>query len=608
MPAGASRKAPPRLLGCLALALGAGLAWWALWSGQSPGQRPTYEQAGVSPGVLPEPRDVPRGPGAGGRGPGGLPAPSGPGAEAPTSGAANQGLVVRVERDVGGAPVPGAQVLLFQDSEAASALGLIPQRDIVGTGTTDTRGSCTLVPRRADGPLAVRVVATGYVPAFALVGPPGGEVCVRLRTGAEIAGRVQDRSGNPVGDILILAAESRVAKSAVEGASIGIHEAPVSATRADGAGQFKFSGLGDGWHELWVSADGWRVHVGPAQLFGREGAQVEAGSTGCVLVVEPTRAFRFRLVREGSRDPVYAALDSFSVGGAGVTAGREWRAGMIVTSTGPMRLGPQVDPSVFVGAVEFAEAARIPDAVKVSMQARGFRPCIADVRIWKPSEVLKGIELDEITLIPEPRTDYGTVIVECPREASGLARRRPIQLGITSPATMVFNGREVAADRWEFCGVPAGRHPDSSLWDGVSMSHPLDLDVNPGAITAVRMEWPAPMGVILDLQDEEDLRQFGAEVVEFKRLDPGPARPHAPKANPNNVELSWDEFGAGPEATLPEFEPETGRLLASLVEIPEPGHYEVAVRKLGFGHGVARFELKEGMISRVRVRLVRGGR
>ena len=214
---------------------------------------------------------------------------------------------------LGSARVAGIVVEQDSGKPIARAFVSFTAKATQGSGMSDAEGRFAIEAEPGDGKLRIR--AEGFAPEERAlsVGETGlDELRVELTRGLEIAGRVVDPTGRPVGDLQVLA------RSEADNSTSGFG-------RALPDGTFRVRGLGDGAYTVSAGSD----RAG----FGYQ-AGVLVGATDVRLTLHPASSLRVRVVDVNGQPVAKAMARIEKIGGTqamfpGRTGGTTDQAGIL---------------------------------------------------------------------------------------------------------------------------------------------------------------------------------------------------------------------------------------------------------------------------------------
>jgi len=214
---------------------------------------------------------------------------------------------------LGSARVTGIVAEEDSGKPVARALVTFSSKGGRGSGVSDTEGRFAFEAEPGDGKL--RITAEGFAPEERelSVGEAGlDELRVELTRGLEIAGRVVDPAGRPIGDLLVLA------RSEGDSSASGFG-------RVLPDGTFRVRGLGEGAHTVSAGSD--RAGYGYQ-------AGVPVGATDVRLTLHPASALRVRVVDANGQPVAKATARIEKIGGTaamfpGRTVGTTDQAGIL---------------------------------------------------------------------------------------------------------------------------------------------------------------------------------------------------------------------------------------------------------------------------------------
>jgi hypothetical protein len=261
-----------------------------------------------------------------------------------------------VDFTLGSARVAGSVVEQDSGKPVARAFVTFAAKSRPGGSTvSDSEGRFALETEPGDGKLHVR--AEGFAPEErALSVPEAGvdELRVELVRGLEIAGRVVDQAGRPIGDLSVLAQGE-----AADGASGFARVLP--------DGSFRLRGLVEGVYTVSAGSD----RAGYGYQSG-----VLPGATDVRLTLQPASALRVRVV-DANGQPVAKALTRIEkVGGA--PAMFSGRGTGITDQAGAVDL---VAPEGVVTLIARAEGDRVG---RSSVECRGGAPASVEIVLEEP--------------------------------------------------------------------------------------------------------------------------------------------------------------------------------------------------------------------------------
>jgi hypothetical protein len=302
---------------------------------------------------------------------------------------------------------------------------------------------------------------------------------------------------------------------------------------SDQDGRFRIQGLEPGTHTLAVHAENWRV-----VRCMRPAAREDVGTDGRVrvhtgevleVVVAPVRLFRVRLVRRAMNTPVASTLVTLRVRPMGHEAVTQLSAHGLdaaVHTDHPDRsplelLSREGPPGLVVGLVDLDAHGTVPETAELVVEAEGYRPRRAVIKLRTASAVAAGVAADVVELTPEHEHEGGTLLVDCTRTLAGISRPGLRFLSVCrldDGLEVHLRGTLVEEDVWQFVGVPAGTLR-FRVFDGVSASDPAGMELQRGEERRVTVHFADPTGVAMLLVDARGRRLFDADTVLFLRED-----------------------------------------------------------------------------------------
>ncbi len=518
--------------------------------------------------------------------------PSGARAPPDARNSAARRVRVTVVAEATGAPIPAAHLRAYRNVSDPAGLRVLCDSELIAHGTADGEGACELLLPAGGRPFTVVASAEGHQPGERELGDEATKCEIRLARGLEIRGTVTDPGGFGVADVRVRARHQGLPSGALAlGAAPDCAGTWQTAT-TDATGRFAFRALGPGMYHLIPFGDGIETFVPRGTAALDVTPIVAAGTQDARLMITEILMLRVRIVdaRSGHgisrRFPRIEAspLDGVHLLQPGNLVSLWNREGWFDPDSGAVGGGE------YTGWVRRGTGGSLPEATEVTVAIPGYRPARAsNVRLRRPSVLLKDRIMDEVKLIPEPGFERaGRVLGDCAREHGRWWRAPWRLLGVESAAGLdaEIYGTRLDGDRWEFLGVPSGRRT-LTIWDGLSYSEPVEVEVPESGATTIRPTFEAPTGFTLELRDEADHPLFDADTVWVVEQDRAADRHAGALASRELTRLHPNARG---DPLLP-------------VEPREPGTYSVEVSVPGFDVATTVVEVKPGTVMAVIVRL-----
>ena len=486
-------------------------------------------------------------------------------------------FAVRVVDDATGDAIGEADVAAFQEGDVSREVGLPIQDDLLGSARTDAAGVARLRLARRDSLVWIVVSRAGYVTERLRASRIHD--AVRLSKGETVSGVVVDAKEAPVGGVTVLAEPVDAVGDPEADSRHQAYGTRVS-TRADREGRFELTGLRRETYLVCARGDEWSS-IGAR---GTRRVVVEAPATGVRVRVRRVGVFRVRLLDGFTGEPIGVRPSAVAVAETPFVEASPHVEAMNVQLDGTTLrcLSPYDPPSDLLGCVTMSGPST-GDPLEIFLQVDGYRPAAARVTLRSPRTVGSSTEVDEVRLEPSDTRPRGALHVDCSRVVN--VWRPPVRVllfaeqeqpGVVRPATPSYVGRALGSDVWEFRGVPVGRH-HMQVFDGVTRSDVMSVDVVAGAPIPARATFHDPTGFTLDLRSPIGHRIFLASA--WLRSESGA------------------ESLVGQEMTSAHVS--GGRIVPGFQTLP-PGRYRLLVVKAGYAPLETDFSVSDGAVTNVR--------
>lgn len=594
----------------VALALGSLAALLLLW----PGLLPFLDPAGPA-GRDAEGRPLERGARPGDAPGVDLPSATGPapavaGSDAPATDppAPPDGLRVQVLSAADRKPVEGARVWLLRETESSLALGWASLAEplLSEPSVTDDRGVVVLAWGDGEAPRRVVAQAPGLRCSEARAERAGTRVVVLLEPGLAIEGRVEDLLGRPIADVEVVAEAARRPRGAGAGRAdagrLPMRGAEAVRATSDSDGLVRLDGLSPGVYRIVPTAPGYVLTSDlppstPDPLPGGDGVLAQAGDRSVRIVLGRVRAIALHVVEDDRGQSVAAPWISVTVLPQGrgsvrtfASYARPARLPDALLGTGRPDAQPQALPGAdpaFLRTLVPADIEPVDGQVEVEVRAPGYATAKARVPLLDPATLppVPATAADDagftrVVLAPAGPGGTAALRLACPRELHGVVRpaTRLLTLCRLEDGLRVHRRGVLEPDGSAlFHGLPAGVVA-VSVYDGLSRSEPLRLELLAGATVEARAAFDPPSGVSVTLLDPVGQRVFDADLLVLAPVGRNRGLPDA----------SW--------ATRYVAE---GALVVPLL----PGTYRYAVNKRGVGYDAGTLEVPDGGVARLTARL-----
>lgn len=507
-------------------------------------------------------------------------------------------VVAEVRDADNGSPIPGARLRVLALAAGAARPDVLLESDVQSDATTDERGRCGLDRLLLSRAHVLLLSAQDYRTTLASspAPPPAGFV-VEMARGWTITGEVRDRLGNPLAGVEVVCAHEGWPRGG-EGAGVLAMEGRDRARcRTDEEGVFQLTGLSPGGYDVRVHAEGWILDqdlptTGLRMPRVVDRVHAKAGDAALDLVMVPVRLYHLSLLRGDTGVAVSSTLVGVDVRAEGTALPTDWKSFSATTLDVPVGTdgktiptAPGMEAGHVVGHVVLDSQA-VPEHGVAHVEADGYRPIEARVRLRTPEAFVRDSTPDLVRLDPLLATDVGLLRVRCDRPLPTIWRP-PLRLlsGCRHVDGHRFHlrGSRVDGDLWAFSGVPAGESA-IRVFDGVSFSTALDVTVPAGGASDCRASFPPPEGIVFQLRDADGRTVFDADLTLV--CAPGDHRAVANLRALTRLHL-------GPDGAL------------DVVHPLAPGTYQFAIGKNGYGQGAGTFTVRAGGITRQVVTLSR---